>query len=144
MNEVMEDPVCQMQVAPDSFPAKFAGSQYAFCSEQCRERFLANPRLYVGLPGQKAPRQEGVTVIKQRRMRLAHPLSETEAEAVIAAIQGMMGIKAVSAEGDKVCISYDLLEATAEQIEKTLEKAGVQLGSGLAERLRRSRRPSGS
>lgn len=138
MSEVMEDPVCHMQVAPDSFPEKFAGSHYAFCSEQCRERFKANPRLYIGLPGKKAPKQKGATVIKQRRMRLAQPLSSTESETVAVAVQSMMGIKEISAEGNSVCITYDLLEATAEQIEKKLEEVGVQLGGGLAERLHRA------
>lgn len=138
MNGLVEDPVCQMQVAPDSFPAKFAGGRYAFCSEQCRERFLAHPHLYVGLPGKKAPKQEGVTVIKQRRMRLAQPLSSAEAEVVTAAVQGLMGIRAVSVEGDSICISYDLLEVTAEQIEKKLQETSTQLGGGLAERLRRA------
>lgn len=138
MSKVIEDLVCHMQVESSSFPAQLTGTHYAFCSEQCRERFQANPRLYIGLPGKKAPKQVGVTVIKQRRMHLARPLTSSESEAVTTALQGMMGIKNVSDESDSVCITYDLLEATAEQIEKKLGEVSVRLGSGLAERLRRA------
>lgn len=35
-------------------------------------------------------------------------------------------------------IVYDLLQATAEQIEEKLAEIGIQLGEGLAERLRRA------
>lgn len=50
----------------------------------------------------------------------------------------MMGIRDVSTEGNSVCITCDLLDATTEQIEKKLEEVGVQLGGGVAERLRRA------
>ncbi len=133
-----KDYVCGMEVDSDSNQVTYKGGRYAFCSKQCQERFLASPHLYIGVSGQMAPKQEGVTVIKQRRMRLAQPLSSSESEAVCSAVQSMMGIKDISAEGDSVCIRYDLLEATAEQIEKKLEEVGVQLGGGLSERLRRA------
>ena len=41
-------------------------------------------------------------------------------------------------KGDSVLITYDLLQATAEQIEEKLGEIGVQLGEGFAERLRRA------
>ena len=50
----------------------------------------------------------------------------------------MMGIQSVLVDGDCVVIGYDLLQATVEQIETRLEEIGVQLGEGLAERLRRA------
>ena len=90
------------------------------------------------MPGQKAPKQEGLTVIKQRRLRLAQPLSSSQARVLSDSLQAMMGIQTVSAEGDSVVIAYDLLQATAEQVEEKLAKIGVQLGEGLAERLRRA------
>jgi YHS domain-containing protein len=138
MSETVEDYVCHMRVAPDSFPAELSGVKYAFCSEQCRERFLANPHVYIGLPGKKAPKQTGVKVIKQRRLHLAQPLTVDEAHNVVLELYGMMGIKDVSAESDNVSITYDLLEATSEQIEAKLEAIGVRLGGGVAQRLRRA------
>ncbi|MFZ2302244.1 MAG: YHS domain-containing protein, partial [Gallionella sp.] len=74
MNETVKDYVCQMQVPSTSFPTEYAGGHYAFCSAQCRERFLANPHLYIGFPGRKAPAQEGKQVIKRRRLLLSAPL----------------------------------------------------------------------
>lgn len=133
-----KDYVCGMQVDSNDNQIMYRGGSYAFCSKQCQERFQANPHLYVGIPGQKAPKQEGLSVIKQRRLRLAQPLSSSQAKTLSDALQAMMGIQAVSAEGDSVAITYDLLQATAEQIEEKLAEIGVQLGEGLAERLRRA------
>ena len=133
-----KDFVCGMEVDSNDNQIMYRGGSYAFCSKQCQERFQANPHLYVGIPGQKAPKQEGLSVIKQRRLRLAQPLSSSEAKTLIDALQTMMGIKAVSVEGDSVLITYDLLQALAEQIEEKLVEVGIQLGGGLAERLRRA------
>lgn len=95
MNEIVKDPVCHMEVPSASFAIEYAGIHYAFCSAQCKERFLANPHLYVGMHGQKAPKQEGVSVIKQRRLRLAQPLSPSQARVLSDALQAMMGIQIV-------------------------------------------------
>lgn len=134
----VKDYVCGMQVSYGDNQLMYRGMAFSFCSKQCRERFEANPRLYIGLPGQKAPKQEGLSVIKQRRLHLAQPLSSDQAKTLSDALQSMMGIQSISAEGDKVVIAYDLLEVTEEQIEKKLAEIGVQLGEGLAERLRRA------
>ena len=133
-----KDYVCGMEVNSGDNQIMYRGGAYSFCSKQCQERFQANPHLYVGIPGQKAPKQEGVSVIKQRRLRLAQPLSPGQAKTLVDVLQSMMGIRAVSAEGDSVAIAYDLLQATAEQIEEKLAEAGVQLGEGWADRLRRA------
>lgn len=133
-----KDVVCGMQVESGGNQIVYLGISYAFCSKQCQERFLANPHLYVGMPGQKAPKQKGLSVIKQRRLRLAQPLSSSQARALSDALQAMMGIQTVSVEGTSVVITYDLLQATVEQVEEKLAEIGVQLGEGLAERLRRA------
>lgn len=133
-----KDVVCGMQVNSSDFEVTYQGLPYSFCSAQCRERFLSNPHLYVGLPGHKAPKQQGVSVIKQRRLRLAQPLTPAQAETVHDSLQAMMGIQDVSAEGDSLVITYDLLQATAEQIEQTLAGIGVQLGKNWSELLRRA------
>ena len=71
---LIKDYVCGMEVDFDDNQITYQGSSYAFCSKQCQDRFQANPHLYVGIPGQKSPKQEGLSVIKQRRMRLVQPL----------------------------------------------------------------------
>src|SRR3989338_3485766 len=116
MNEIVKDPVCHMQVASTSFATEYAGSHYAFCSAQCKERFLANPHLYIGFPGRPAPAQEGREVIKRHRLLLSAPLDAMQAEQVKRALFELMGIHEVSIDGDKIEIHYGLIKVTVEQI----------------------------
>ena len=68
------DPVCGMHVNPSQLPLEYMQMHFAFCSQQCRERFLANPGLYVGQPGKMSVKQMGHEVLKCRRLQLAEPL----------------------------------------------------------------------
>ena len=130
-------PVCHMQVPPDQSTLRYQGMQLAFCSGQCRERFLATPRLYIGVPGQKAAKQEGRKLLKRRCIRFDSPLTPAQMRMLEDAVTAMMGIEQLVVEENLVKISYDLLEATEEQIERTLRKTGARLSSGWTERLRR-------
>ncbi|HEU0233579.1 MAG TPA: YHS domain-containing protein [Gallionella sp.] len=136
MNEIVKDPVCHMQVPSTSFATEYAGVHYAFCSAQCKERFLANLHLYVGFPGHKAPAQEGKEVIKRHRLLLSAPLDAIQAEQVKRALLEMMGIHEVCIEGDKIEIQYDLMQVTAEQIADKLALIGADLGGGWMDRLK--------
>lgn len=136
MNETAEDPVCHMRVSPTSFATEFAGSHYAFCSVQCKDRFLSNPRLYVGFPGRKAPAQEGKQVIKCRCLLLSEPLDAMQTDQVKNALHEMMGILEVRIDGKKLEIRYDLIQVTAEQIAARLGLIGANLGGGWIDRLK--------
>ena len=136
MNEIVKDPVCHMEVASASFATEYAGGHYAFCSAQCKERFLASPHLYIGFPGRKAPAQEGKEVIKRHRFLLSAPLDAIQAEQVKHALLEMMGIHEVCIEGDKIEIQYDLMQVTAEQIVDKLALIGANLGGGWVDRLK--------
>lgn len=138
MSDLVKDPVCGMQVDPRQLVTEYRESSYAFCSSQCQERFLENPHLYIGLPGQKAAKQKGMEVLKQRRLQLAQVLNLSIAENLIEVLQKMMGIKSVVVEGSRIEITYDLLQVTAEQIEVVIVELGVQFGGEWAERLRRA------
>jgi len=134
----VRDPVCDMMVDPRELSIVHLGMPFSFCSEQCRQRFLNNPDLYIGSAGYKAPKQQGMEVLKRRHLRLSAPLpTDTEAR-LIERIQSMMGIKHVDVDGDIVDITYDLLEATEAQIEEAIAQAGAALGQGLARRLSRA------
>lgn len=137
-SEKVRDPVCQMLVAPDQYAIDYQGMAFAFCSQQCKDRFLASPHLYVGVPGERAPKQAGQEVIKRRRLRLDQPLSASSAHKVTDQLLAMMGVYAVDIDGNELTITYDLLQATAEQVEATLKQAGARLGAGWGERLRRA------
>jgi len=138
MSTTVKDPVCGMEVDPTQFETAFEGLQYAFCSEQCRQRFAANPHLYIGVPGEKAARQKGVELFKRRRFRLDVPLAAQDAEILTKELGAMMGVKAIEIEdGNTVAITYDLIQATADQLEAKMAEVGAKLGAGWAERLRR-------
>ena len=136
MSEIVKDPVCHMEVPPASFATEYAGGHYAFCSAQCKERFLANPRVYLGFPGQKAPAQVGKQVIKRRRLLLSEPLDAAQAEQVKQVLLEMMGIHGIRIDENKIEIQYDLIQATAEQIADKLALAGASIGGGWVERLK--------
>ena len=136
MYEMVEDPVCHMQVISTLFATEYEGCYYAFCSAQCRERFMATPHLYIGFPGNPAPAQEGKKVIKHRRLLLSAQLDAIQAERVKHALLGMMGIHEVHVEGNKIEIQYDLIQVTAEQIAEKLALIGADLGEGWIDRLK--------
>lgn len=50
---MVHDPVCMMELDPRKAPAtaEYAGRLYYFCSDRCKEKFLAQPKLYA----EKAP-----------------------------------------------------------------------------------------
>ena len=136
MNETTKDPVCHMQIPATSFATEYTGIHYAFCSAQCKERFLANPHLYIGLPGHKSPAQQGRAIIKQRSMMLSAPLDAKQAEIVKHALLEMMGISEICIERDKMEIQYDLMQVTAEQIADKLALIGSELGGDWIARLK--------
>ncbi len=134
----VRDPVCEMMVDPQQLAINYLGMHFAFCSTQCKQRFLDNPNLYIGTAGHKAPKQEGQEVLKRRRLKLSDPLSPEIKAQLIERVQSMMGIKRIEIEGDIVDITYDLLEATEAQIEEAIAQSGAALGHGLARRLSRA------
>lgn len=136
MDEQRRDPVCGMNVAPGKLQVNHLGIWFSFCSDQYLQRFLANPYLYVGVPGRKAPKQEGREIIKRRRLRLATALTDTEALAVRRGLKQMMGVNRVEVAGELVTVVYDLLEVTEHQLEDQLAHLGARLGDGWADRLR--------
>ena len=133
-----KDPVCGMLVDSHKIEIVYAEVHYAFCSEQCRERFVENPHLYIGYPGHKAPKFRGIKALKWRRFKLEHSLTSLECEQLIEALRNMMGVRKVHVNKMLFEITYDLMEVTAEQIEKKLVEMGLSLGEEWGERLRRS------
>jgi len=126
-------PVCGMRTKEEISSVEHRKMYFHFCSVQCREMFVAHPNLY----NIKAAGKDRSEILKRRTMRLAKPLGEVGAELLIPCLEALMGVKEVMIEGDKVHISYDLLQVTESQIEKVLVDVGVQLGDDWLERLRR-------
>ena len=137
MDDTIKDPVCGMWVSRDSLALEYLRIHYAFCSQQCQDRFRSNPHLYIGVPGKQAPAQQGVEVIKRRRFQLEQPLTDTQAAGLVEALGGLMGIRDTQVSGNAISITYDLLQVTADQIEARMGEIGMNMGAGWAERLQR-------
>lgn len=137
-DDTLHCPVCGMGVDQLNHEVIFQKMHFAFCSEQCKARFQAHPHLYIGYPGQKAPKQEGQVLLKRRRLHLAQPLS-VEGEALVQELlAALMGVSNVAATADKIEVTYDLLQVSLEDLEKVLSEVGVCLGGDWAQRLRRA------
>ncbi|HEY5734729.1 MAG TPA: YHS domain-containing protein [Gammaproteobacteria bacterium] len=132
------DPVCEMIVPEMEFPVEYRGMHFAFCSKQCRERFLEMPHLYIGYVGQKAPKQEGIEVIKNRKLVLSHPLDLDHEQKITTAVDKMMGMKKIHIKGRLIHVKYDLLQATLKQIEKVIENEGAMFSDRWVDRVKRN------
>jgi len=137
-DDQVKDPVCGMMVDCHQHAIEYLKMHFAFCSLPCKERFQANPHLYIGYPGRKAPKQEGLEEIKCRCIHLGQALSPAGIALISSELHTMMGIKAVRVSKTEIEIRYDLLQASLQQIEDRLVQIGIQLGGGWAERLRRA------
>ena len=135
---VLEDVVCGMEVKADDISLDYQSRHYFFCSNQCLERFQLNPHLYIGFPGNEAPRHAGVEVLKKRTLKLSEPLPPEIRDQFIECIEAMMGIHDIEINGNCITIVYDLLQATESQIEQAISDAGIALGADLMEKIRRA------
>ncbi|ALP53748.1 hypothetical protein Tel_11710 [Candidatus Tenderia electrophaga] len=131
-------PVCGMRVGPHQNEIIYQQMQFAFCSEQCKARFLSHPHLYIGYPGEPAPRQRGQVELKRRRLALRQPLSVEGAALVQELLSGLMGVNEATASGETIEVTYDLLQVSLEELEQALTEAGTRLGGDWVERLRRA------
>lgn len=127
-------PVCGMDAADSMVLVEHLGIEYHFCSRQCRENFIARPQLYLGL---QSARRSGREIIKRRRFSLDQAVEGDMQAQLIQSLKQMMGVREVDVNSCDVAIEYDLLEATAEQIERALVDAGADLGSGWPAQLKR-------
>lgn len=124
-------PVCDMIGKFDRHMMEHNKKTLHFCSKQCKETFVAHPALYLG----KADRSKD---IKQRTLHMAEPLDAETAKQVISCLTAMMGVKGVAVDGEKVHVTYDLLQVTEKVIEKALTDAELPLSKGWLERLHRA------
>lgn len=136
--ERVKDPVCGKRVNAHQREVEYLNRHFAFCSDQCRERFIAHPSLYVGRPGEKAPKQEGARMLKRRRMRLAEPLPKGKEPVLRQTLQDLAGVKQVKVAADSIEITYDLLESDLAHIETGIAQLGAKLGGDWLERLQKA------
>jgi uncharacterized protein YwlG (UPF0340 family) len=77
-------------------------------------------------------------ILKHRTMSLVESLANDKAQLLINNLTEMMGVNEVTVDGDKVHISYDLLQVTRKKIERRVIEEGVLFGNDWVEHLRRA------
>jgi len=127
-------PVCGMNAKDSKAHVEHLGIEYYFCTAQCRENFIARPRLYLGKQSAKYTARK---IIKRRSFSLDQGVEAEMQMQLIQTMQQVMGVRDANVQGCEIIITYDLLETTAEQIARALADAGFALGSGWAARLKR-------
>ena len=127
-------PVCGMDASATQITTEYLGISHHFCSQQCLENFTSRPLLYLGIKSQK---QNGKSLLKRRTFMLDSSIPKSGEDSLKSVLTEMMGVREAQVSGAKVSVTYDLLEATAMQIEQTLEQAGTKLGAGWADQLKR-------
>ncbi len=127
-------PVCSMAVTDSRITSTRHGKIYHFCSQQCLENFSARPRLYLASKTQEHKRAR---VLKKRVFMLDAPVAQEDVPSLELFLSEMMGVHLVHVSAAKVSIVYDLLEATALQIEQAIEQQGTKLGESWVRRLKR-------
>lgn len=135
--QVFVDPVCLMETTESDPFYDYHHKTYYFCCEQCRQKFMERPQLYVSDDGHRPAKKSTGQLIRQRKFRLSKELDNSEAENLIRALKELMGILHVEISGRCISISYDLLQTSAEQIEQQIEAAGDVLNNGFGESLKR-------
>lgn len=153
----LRDVVCAMTVDENENPLSHRGIHYAFCSQQCRERFLARPNLYIGSRPGSTQGKAGAATIRRRRVLFGTPLTRAQFGQLRDGLQAMMGVLEVRVAADanaracglaagepdagggidRIEVTYDLLQATFEQIGRKISETGVVADAGGSERLRR-------
>ncbi|VAW97094.1 hypothetical protein MNBD_GAMMA21-847 [hydrothermal vent metagenome] len=131
-------PVCNMVTNLDCLSSEYRSEKFFFCSEQCLERFTANPGVYIGGRGIPSAKQRGERCIKRRTLKLDSVVPVEMAENIINDLQAMMGVIEVDVDADKINIIYDLIEVTTKQIETVLEKTGNNASKKYGEVLKRA------
>ena len=70
-------------------------------------------------------------------MRLREIISDDLKADLKTSLQSLMGIDAVDFTDQELYVTYDLLQASLEDIEKTIEQAAARLSKGMAEQVKR-------
>ena len=131
-------PVCGMEAIHDDLWRIHLGVQYYFCSQQCVDRFIAHPGLYCGRPKTgPSEKQQGRIQIKRHQIVISETISTENITELSKAVSGMMGVKEFNANREAVYVTYDLMEVSLEDIERTIEGVLGKLGSPMVDRIKR-------
>lgn len=131
-------PVCGMDATQIDLWRSYRGVRHFFCSQQCVDRFIAHPSLYCGDPKHgMSEKQKGRIEIRRHKIVFSDPLSSDHMANVAEAVRSMMGIKNMNVSRDAFFVTYDLLEVSLEEIEKTIERVLGKIDSPMIDHVKR-------
>jgi len=99
----------------------YQGLRFKFCSEQCMQRFIANPELYFAGLRKPSVKYRIKDIKKQRTLYLKRNISSNIANRIYQSLNKIMGVRYINIHNKKIEITYDLLQATLHQIETQIE-----------------------
>ncbi len=139
------DPVCGMEIESqgesegDSIRKTYAGIDYWFCSEQCRQRFIDHPSLFIGNPKKGlSVKQRGKEELRAHYIHLKKTPDPQQSTRLINNISQLMGIKSVSVEASTLIVIYDLLQVSFSDIEKVIVESHCDTSTKVSERFKRT------
>lgn len=131
-------PVCKMKAVQDDLWRTHLGIKHFFCSQQCVDRFIALSGLYTGHPKTgPAEKQKGRIQIKRHKISFSEPISAQSMAEIQEAVRVMMGVKSLNAHREAIFVTYDLMEVSLEDIEKTVERILGKIDSPMIEHVKR-------
>ena len=131
-------PMCGMKAVYDDLWRMHLGVKHYFCSQQCVDRFIAHPGLYCGHPKTGlSEKQKGRVQIKRHKILFSEPISTQSMAEILEAVRVMMGVKSLNAHREAFYVTYDLMEVSLEDIEKTIELTLGKIHSPMIEQVKR-------
>ena len=131
-------PVCQMASVKYDLWRSYHGIKFWFCSQQCLDRFIAHPGLYVGNPKTGlAEKKKGRVEIKSHRIVFSKSLNEKEMAKLTEDLHQMMGIKALKFSQGDMLVNYDLMEVSLADVEAQIFLSLGEFDAPLVERVKR-------
>lgn len=132
-------PVCQMEATKEDLWRTYRRLKFWFCSQQCEDRFIAHPDLYVGSRKTgRSEKQKGRVEIKSHRIVFSKSLDKMEMAKLTDGVQQLMGVKTLKVSPKDMSISYDLMEVSLETIEGQVEQTLGPLETPWVDRVKRS------
>lgn len=131
-------PVCGMKVVHEELWRTHFGVKQYLCSQQCVDRFVAHTGLYCGHPKtEPSEKQKGRVQIKRHKILFSEPISTQSMAEISEAVRVMMGVKSLKAHREAIYVTYDLMEVSLEDIEKTIERILGKIHSPVIEHVKR-------
>lgn len=117
----------------------FQGVGHYFCSNQCLNRFIKHPHLFVGDPLRGlSEKQKGRRVLKTHALPLVIEVDEQTRLRIEVSVNNMMGVDDIKCTEKTILVTYDLIQISLNDIENNIiELLGKALDESFVENIKR-------